>query len=76
MDFVQIEGEDNWPTYNGLKIIPNPELRRQEKGRLMTSRIRLDMDITDETMQKRCGICRQVGHFRNSCPNKEKYLKK
>ncbi|MED6150449.1 hypothetical protein PIB30_072416 [Stylosanthes scabra] len=43
-------------------------MRRKHKGRPVSTRILNEMDLV-ERQEKRCGLCRQMGHTRNSCPN-------
>ncbi|XP_029153312.1 uncharacterized protein [Arachis hypogaea] len=60
--------EDFWPPYDGPTVIPDPNKRRAREGRPRSTRIRTNMDETDPNRPKRCGLCRQPGHTRRSCP--------
>ncbi|RYR05598.1 hypothetical protein Ahy_B06g085446 isoform A [Arachis hypogaea] len=60
--------EDFWPPYDGPTVIPNPNMRRAREGRPRSTRIRTNMDDADPNRPKRCGLCRQPGHTRRSCP--------
>ena len=68
MEFASITNEDDWPSYNGPRIRPNPELRRATEGRPISTRIRNEMDAVEPGPPKCCGLCRQEGHTRRRCP--------
>ncbi|XP_058754623.1 uncharacterized protein LOC131627784 [Vicia villosa] len=61
--------EDYWPAYEGDVVWHNDNMRRKKKGRPNSTRIRTEMD-DHEKMIRKCGICRQVGHNKNTCPNR------
>ncbi|XP_057748047.1 uncharacterized protein LOC130967247 [Arachis stenosperma] len=60
--------EGFWPPYDGPTVIPDPNKRRAREGRPRSTRIRTNMDEADPNRPKRCGLCRQPGHTRQSCP--------
>ncbi|RYR67542.1 hypothetical protein Ahy_A03g013939 isoform E [Arachis hypogaea] len=60
--------EGFWPPYDGPTVIPDPDKRRAREGRPRSTRIRTNMDEADPNRPKRCGLCRQPGHTRRSCP--------
>ncbi|XP_020996310.2 uncharacterized protein LOC110280108 [Arachis duranensis] len=60
--------EGFWPLYDGPTVIPDPNKRRAREGRPRSTRIRTNMDEADPNRPKRCGLCRQPGHTRRSCP--------
>ncbi|XP_052116410.1 uncharacterized protein LOC107483379 [Arachis duranensis] len=60
--------EGFWPPYVGPTVIPDPSMRRAREGRPRSTRIRTNMDEADPNRPKRCGLCRQPGHTRRSCP--------
>ncbi|XP_025682130.1 uncharacterized protein [Arachis hypogaea] len=70
MGFVPPIPEGLWPPYDGPTIIPDPSLRRCRDGRPRSTRIRNNMDEADPNRPKRCGLCRQPGHTRRSCPQR------
>ncbi|KAF7808933.1 3-methyl-2-oxobutanoate hydroxymethyltransferase 1, mitochondrial-like [Senna tora] len=61
--------EENWSEYEGPNIMLNPGNRRQ-MGRPRTRRRQMEMDRREPPMQRRCGLCRQTGYRRGSCPNR------
>ncbi|XP_025634682.1 uncharacterized protein [Arachis hypogaea] len=68
MGFAPPISEDFWPPYAGPTVIPDPSMRRAREGRPRSTRIRTNMDEADPNRPKRCGLCRQPGHTRRSCP--------
>ncbi|PPD76105.1 hypothetical protein GOBAR_DD26970 [Gossypium barbadense] len=53
-----------------FELLPDAGLRRNPRGRPQSKRIRNEMDITEKSDRKHCGICRLSGHSRNKCPNR------
>nr|XP_029146232.1 uncharacterized protein LOC112728781 [Arachis hypogaea] len=68
MGFTPPIPEGFWPPYAGPTVIPDPNMRRAREGRPRSTRIRTNMDEADPNRPKRCGLCRQPGHTRRSCP--------
>ncbi|XP_057758259.1 uncharacterized protein LOC130978852 [Arachis stenosperma] len=68
MGFIPPIPEGFWPPYAGPTVIPDPSMRRASEGRPRSTRIRTNMDEADPNRPKRCGLCRQPGHTRRSCP--------
>ncbi|XP_029146927.1 uncharacterized protein [Arachis hypogaea] len=68
MGFTPPIPEGFWPPYDGLTVIPDPAKRRAREVRPRSTRIRTNMDEADPNRPKRCGLCRQPGHTRRSCP--------
>ncbi|XP_015947756.1 uncharacterized protein LOC107472741 [Arachis duranensis] len=68
MGFTPPISEGFWPPYDGPTVIPDPNKRRAREGRPRSTRIRTNMDEADPNRPKRCGLCRQPGHTRRSCP--------
>ncbi|XP_057723350.1 uncharacterized protein LOC130939248 [Arachis stenosperma] len=68
MGFTPPIPEGFWPPYDGPMVIPDPAMRRAKEGRPRSTRIRTNMDEADPNRPKRCGLCRQPGHTRRSCP--------
>nr|XP_025666238.1 uncharacterized protein LOC112764688 [Arachis hypogaea] len=60
-----------WPPYAGPTIIPDPNMRRAREGRSRSTRIRNTMDEADPSRLKRCGLCKQTGHTRRTCSQRE-----
>ncbi|XP_057719858.1 uncharacterized protein LOC130934288 [Arachis stenosperma] len=60
--------EGFWPPYDGPTVILDPNKRHAREGRPRSTRIQTNMDEADPNRPKRCGLCRQPGHTRRSCP--------
>ncbi|XP_061336960.1 uncharacterized protein LOC133284025 [Gastrolobium bilobum] len=58
------------PNNAGPVVIPNNNMLRA-KGRPKSTRIRNEMDEVETISSRRlCGLCKQHGHNRRSCPNR------
>ncbi|XP_015962297.1 uncharacterized protein LOC107486259 [Arachis duranensis] len=68
MGFTPPIPEGFWPPYAGPTVIPDPNMRCAREGRPRSTRICTNMDDADPNRPKRCGLCRQPGHTRRSCP--------
>src|SRR4051812_19177537 len=66
--FQVMAREDYWPAYEGDVVWHNDNMQRKKRGRPNSTRIRTKMD-DHEKMVRKCGICRQVRHNKNTCPN-------
>jgi len=67
-EFHPVGGDEWWPEVQGQTVIPNYAMVRT-KGRPKSTRFRNEMDDAREsTRELRCGLCREVGHNRNTCP--------
>ncbi|KAD3338467.1 hypothetical protein E3N88_33988 [Mikania micrantha] len=54
------------------RIKPDSSKLTTARGRRQSRRIHNEMDVRrhpDEPVTRRCGICRQIGHRQNNCPN-------
>lgn len=77
-----IRGEDFWEDVDGDLILP-PLIKKKLKGRPKKMRRREGWEgvvssgkkvrVSYEGRVMHCGLCRQVGHKRNKCPDKDKY---
>ncbi|RYQ92571.1 hypothetical protein Ahy_B09g098796 [Arachis hypogaea] len=67
MGFPPIPDESLWAEWHGTMLRPNLAMRRKATGRPVSTRFRNDMDDV-ERQEKRCALCRQVGHTRRGCP--------
>lgn len=67
--FPVVAKEDYWPEYDGEVVWHNDTMRRNKKGRPNSTRIRTEMDVQDK-MERKCSICRQVGHNKKKCPTR------
>ncbi|KAL4370834.1 hypothetical protein AHAS_Ahas06G0105400 [Arachis hypogaea] len=55
------------PSYDGPQICPNPQMMRVKRGRPVSSRIHNNMDDVEYNGEKRCRLCRQIGHTWRTC---------
>ena len=67
--FFPLHHEEYWPE-TMFNLIPDYSLKRSEKGRPRSTRLRNEMDIKEGRTLIRCGICRVQGHDRRKCPSK------
>ncbi|XP_058774340.1 uncharacterized protein LOC131648590 [Vicia villosa] len=67
--FIGVGTEADWPRYEGDTLCHNDAMRRRKKGRPNSTRIRTEMDDYEKE-KRRCGICREFGHYRKTCPNR------
>ena len=68
MEFAGLKDESEWQDYYGYMLCPNPALKRVASGRPKATRIRNEMDEVEGSSVKLCGLCRQPGHTRRTCP--------
>ncbi|XP_025703925.1 uncharacterized protein [Arachis hypogaea] len=68
MEFPPIPNESLWSEWHGTMMCPNLTMRQKATRRPVSTRFRNDMDDV-EHQEKRCALCRQVGHTRRGCPN-------
>ncbi|CAL0320995.1 unnamed protein product [Lupinus luteus] len=74
VEFQPIANVEYWPTYSGPTFIPNPDMRRNRKGRPKTKRIQNEMDDSQSQHHKKCGLCRTEGHTRKNCPHQNREI--
>ena len=55
-----------WREVVGPKLYPDPEMLR-DKGRLMSTRIRNEMNWRESQPKPKCGVCHEEGHNRRRC---------
>ena len=68
--FGLLPHELRWQEYEGHEWVPDPRKKRSAKGRPVSNRIPTEMDEhLERNTSKKCGLCRQQGHNRKSCPN-------
>ena len=70
MKFDAIPHEDYWSYPNFSILHPDPQMVR-DKGHLGESRIRNEMDLKEQSVNIRCGLCKIEGHNRRNCPEKD-----
>ncbi|RVX08331.1 hypothetical protein CK203_017615 [Vitis vinifera] len=68
--FNPIHNEYEWPPYVGPVIVPADSMKRVSGGRPKSTRLHNEMDVREGKTSVTCGLCKQSGHNRRSCPNK------
>ena len=64
----------NYKEIEGPTWIPYPQAKRTEPGRPRGTRMRGDMDAAETVSGlRRCRICKEIGHDRRTCPQRQKY---
>ena len=51
--------------------MPSDSMKRLTSGRPKSSRLHNEMDARETKTPQTCGLCKQSGHNRRSCPNRE-----
>ena len=69
--FYPIFDELEWPKYNGSIIVPSDSMKRLTSSKLKSSCLHNEMDARETRTPQTCGLCKQSGHNRRSCPNRE-----
>ncbi|XP_027337074.1 uncharacterized protein LOC113850717 [Abrus precatorius] len=68
-EFGVIGNESMWRIYRGLKLIPNPNLKRIIRGRPKSTLFLNEMDRREMRRTQCCTLCRSESHSRRICPN-------
>ena len=68
--FHPIFNEDEWPFYDGPTIIPPESMKRIGSGRPKSTRLHNEIDVREGKTTITCGLCKQPGHNRRSCKNR------
>ena len=70
--FHSIFNEDEWPLYDGTTIVPPESMQRIGSGRPKSTRLHNEMDVREGKTPITCGLCKQLGHNRLSCKNRNR----
>ena len=68
--FNLIHNEYEWSPYVGLVIVPVDSMKRVSSGRSKSIHLHNEMDVRQGKASVTCGLCKQSGHNRHSCPNR------
>ena len=68
--FHLIFNENEWPFYDGPTIVPHGSMKRIVSGRSKSTRLHNETDIREGKTTITCGLCKQLGHNRWSCKNR------
>ena len=67
--FHPISNEDEWPLYDGLTIVPPESMKRIGGECPKSTRLHNEMDVMEGKTTITRGLCKQLGHNRQSCKN-------
>ena len=67
-DFYVPKHKSLWREVAGPKLYPNPDMLR-DKGRIMSTGIRTEMDWRESQPKPKCGVCHEEGHNCRRCSN-------
>ena len=56
--------------YGGPTIVPLDSMQRMGSGRPRSTRLHNEMDVREGETPITCGLCKQLGHNRRSCKNR------
>ncbi|RYR72909.1 hypothetical protein Ahy_A02g007136 [Arachis hypogaea] len=68
VEFPPIPYKKLWPEWHETHFRPNSAMRRKATCRPVSTRFHRDMDVV-ECQEKRCWLCRQIGHTKRDCLN-------
>ena len=68
--FHPIFNEDEWPLYDGLTIVPSESMKCMGSGRPKSTWLHNEMDVREGKTTITCGLCKQPGHNRRYCKNR------
>ena len=68
--FHPIFNEDEWLLYGGPTIVPLDSMQRMGSVRLRSNWLHNEMDVREGKTPITCGLCKQLGHKRRSCKNR------
>ena len=61
---------DEWPFYDGPTIVPFESMKRIGSRRPKSTHLHNEMDVRERKTTITCGLCKQPGHNRRSCKNR------
>ncbi|XP_035840398.1 uncharacterized protein LOC110914384 [Helianthus annuus] len=74
-EFRPLPHEAYWLNSSSIReLLPNSELKQDKKGRPRSTRLRNGMDIKERKKVNLCGICKQRGYNRATCPSKPRRM--
>ena len=68
--FHPIFNEDEWPLYDGTMIVSPESMQHFGSGSPKLTRLHNEMDVREGKTLITCGLCKQLGHNRRSCKNR------
>ena len=67
--FHPIYDEEEWPLYDGPTIVAPESMKCMGSGRPKSTQLHNEMDVREGKTTITCGLCKQLGHNRQSCKN-------
>ena len=68
--FHPIYDEEEWPLYDGPTIVAPKSMKRMVSGWLKSTRLHNEINVKEGKTTITCGLCKQLGHNRRSCKNR------
>ena len=68
--FHPMFNKDEWPLYDGPTVVPPESMKHIGSGRPKSTRLHNEIDVREGKTTIRCGLCKQPGHNRRSCKNR------
>ena len=68
--FHPIFNEDEWPLYGSPTIVPPKSMKCRGSGRPKSTRLHNEMNVREGKTTITCGLCKQPGHNRWPCKNR------
>ena len=68
--FHLIFNEDEWHLYDGPTIVPLESMKHIGSGHPKSTRLHNEIDVREGKATITCGLCKQPGHNRRSCNNR------
>ena len=68
--FHPIYDEKEWPLFDGPTIVAPESMKRMGSGRPKSTRLHNEMDVKEGKTTITYGLCKQLGHNRRSCKNR------
>ena len=67
---IQYSMKIEWPLYGGPTIVPPNSMQRMGSGHPRSTQLHNEMDVREGKTPITCGLCKQLGHNRRSCKNR------
>ena len=68
--FHLIYDEEEWPLYDGPTIVAPESMKSMGSGHPKSTWLHNEMDVKEGKTTFTCWLCKQLGHIRRSCKNR------